>query len=102
MSELPTDRVTDQPAEGDQDLGKGTANEVTNSTVRQSKGRYANLAPDRHPMISAGLLLMRPQHRAGRIYQRKKSDPQADVSYCDPIVFKKKEQPGLCSRMSRD
>ena len=33
-------------------------------------------------------LLMRPVHRVGRIFQRKKSDPQADVSYGDPIVFK--------------
>ena len=90
MSERPTENVPDQPANGDKDLGQGKANAVTNRNERQSKGRYANSAPDRHPMISAGLLLMRPQHRAGRIYQRKKSDLQADVSYGDPIVFKEK------------
>ena len=90
MYERPTDRVPDQPAEGEQELGNGTDKDATASNERTSKGRYANLAPDRHPMISAGLLLMRPQHRAGRIYQRKKSDTQADVSYGDSIVFKEK------------
>ena len=52
------------------------------------KGRYSGTEHDQHPLISAGRLLGRPRHRPGRIYHRKQSDPQADVSYGDPIIYK--------------
>ena len=43
---------------------------------------------DRHPSLRASQVLMRPSSRPGRIYQRKQGDPQADVTYGDPIIYK--------------
>ena len=91
MTTLQLDTAPEPPATGPQDFS--TDSTITGTPIitdRPRKGRYANLAPDRHPLISMGLLLMRPAHRAGRIFQRKKSDSQADVSCGDQIVFKEK------------
>jgi hypothetical protein len=52
------------------------------------RGRYSSATPDRHTPISMGQVLLRPRSRPGRIYSRKQGDPQSDVTYGDPIIFK--------------
>jgi hypothetical protein len=54
----------------------------------RDKRRHRYSGPDRHPTIRLGHVLMKPQHRPGRIFQRRQGDPQADVTYGDPIIYK--------------
>ena len=58
---------------------------------RQTKvrtGRYMSRGEDRHPPIYTSQILLFPSTRPGRMIQRKTSDPQANVTFGDAIIYK--------------
>ena len=63
-----------------------TGTSIDPPTNRTDRRRYSR--SDRHPTIRLSKVLMKPQQRPGRILQRRQGDPQADVTYGDPIIYK--------------
>ena len=65
-----------------------TVEAVSEHHPTSRRTRYSGRGEDRHPPLAPSLLLTRPTSRPGRILSRKQTDPNADITYGDAIIYK--------------
>ena len=87
VSSRPTTTVLDDTVltAAQQPIPHGT---TTDNEAFRRPGKYASRVADRHPPIYPSQILLFSKNRPGRLINRKASDPDANVTFGDSIIYK--------------